>query len=289
MVPSDAGFNMPELPEVETVRRVLERTLVGRRIEDCETVEDSIVFCAQSADQVRSAISGASVRSAGRKGKTFWLDTDRGALMMHLGMSGWIRSLDRDINTKLLSHGKARLDDDLGRPRFLKLLLTADDYSRVAFTDGRRLARIWISSRADTDPKVLALGPDAFEELPEPDGLQRLFGSRRPAIKTLLLDQSIISGIGNWVADEVLFHAGIDPRRTGDSLSKNEFARLHRAIANVLATSIELSADHERYPANWLFPYRWGGARGSSSIDGEPIVREPIGGRTTAWVPTRQK
>lgn len=289
MVPSDAEPEMPELPEVETVRRLLERTLVGHRIVGCEAVEDTIVFARQSAAEVESAMVGRKVISTGRRGKTFWLVTDGQALVMHLGMSGWVRALDCDSNTRLLSHGQADLDDSSGNPRFLKLMLTGDDGSRVAFTDGRRLARIWLSESVDEDPKVTQLGPDAYEALPDAKTLQGIFGRRKPAIKTLLLDQTLISGIGNWVADEVLYHAGIDPRRSGSDLKPSQYQRLHDAIAYVLRTSIDVSADHEQYPDHWLFVHRWGGSRGSDRIDGQAIVREQIGGRTTAWVPARQK
>lgn len=280
---------MPELPEVETVRRLLERTLGGQVIARCDAEGDEIVFGRQTPAEVREAITGKTVLSAGRKGKLFWLQLDGVALMMHLGMSGWVRALDSDLNTRLLSHGSASLDDESGRPRFLKLMLTADNGTRIAFTDGRRLARIWLGEVGSMDSKVQELGPDAYNDLPDAAAFTALYGRRKPAIKTLLLDQSILSGIGNWVADEVLFHARIDPRRQGLDLGELEFERLRASIEYVLQTAVSLSADHLRYPADWLFVHRWGGSKGSDRIGGHAIVREPIGGRTTAWVPSLQQ
>ena len=116
-----------------------------------------------------------------------------------------------------------------------------------------------------------------------------MLGRRKIPIKAVLLDQSALAGIGNWVADEVLYQSRIAPKRIASSLVKREVSALRRAIESVLRHAVKVGADSHRYPKSWLFAHRWGGARGSTSIGGERIVREEVGGRTTAWVPTRQK
>jgi formamidopyrimidine-DNA glycosylase len=133
------------------------------------------------------------------------------------------------------------------------------------------------------------LGRDAFDDLPSEKELLALFGRRRIPIKAVLLDQSVLAGIGNWIADEVLYQARLAPKRSAASLTAAEVAALRRAIRSVLARAIKVSADHERFPKSWLFKHRWGGKRGAAQIAGQPIVREEVGGRTTAWVPSRQR
>ena len=116
-----------------------------------------------------------------------------------------------------------------------------------------------------------------------------LFERRKAPIKALLLDQRILSGIGNWIADEALYHARIAPARTASSLSSAELSALRRAIHYVVKTAVDAGADETRYPKGWMFHHRWGGARGVEKIGGKHIVRDTVGGRTTAWVPGLQK
>lgn len=281
-----AKWDMPELPEVESVRRVLERVLVGRVIWQAEAVPDEIVFGGQDEAAIEQALRGTTVDAAGRRGKVFWLalNGDRW-LVGHLGMSGWVREIGAPEH-RLLNHGKAALDDLEGRPRFLKLLLTVEDGRQVAFTDGRRLARIKLQSGAlDLGPNV---GRDVLLEPYSPVELSGVLGNRKGPIKSLLLDQVLFAGIGNWVADEVLYHAGIAPHRTGDSLNSTEVARLADAISRIVQQAVAVNAESDRFPPEWLFHARWGGKKGSGKWQGQDVVRESIGGRTAAWVPARQ-
>ncbi len=281
---------MPELPEVETVRRLMQRVLVGQRIARVEVAADPLVFCGLAPGAIEAALAGRTVREVGRRGKFFWLvlDGDGPVVFGHLGMSGWIRELGAE-GTRLHSHGDAAFDDATGRPRFLRLAVHTAAGPAVAFTDGRRLGRIWLGEDSARDRRLLRLGPDAFEALPSLDALCETLRGRRPAIKAVLLDQSVLSGIGNWIADEVLYQSRIAPARPAASLSRAEIAALRRAIASVLRHAVRVSADHERFPSSWLFPHRWGGRHGSTHVGGRPIERITVGGRTTAWVPSRQR
>ncbi len=282
---------MPELPEVEAVCRLFRRELVGKRIAKVTVRPDDIVMGAIPPEAFREAIEGRTLRSVGRKGKYWWLDFGEAPVVFgHLGMSGWVRSVDGlDEGARLHSHGKAALFEPDGTPRFLKLMLHAEDGSTVAMTDGRRLARLWLGESHDSDPRVLALGRDAHEDLPDPAELQTMFGRSGAPIKALLLAQDKLTGIGNWIADEVLYRAGIFPGKRAKEMNPEEFARLHRAIVDVLAHAVEVEADYTRFPEDWLFHHRWGGSKGAEQIGGREIVRETIGGRTTAWVPEIQK
>ena len=281
---------MPELPEVETVCRLMRRALQGERIARVEVVRDPIVFGAHSPKSIEKALLGRTVRKVGRKGKFFWLtlDGDGPTVFGHLGMSGWVREVGL-AGTRLHGHGRAPFDDEQGRPRFLKLGIGTRAGSGIVLTDPRRLGRVWLGPSPTQDKRVKRLGPDAFDELPTAVELRAIFERRKIAIKAVLLDQSVIAGVGNWIADEVLYQSRIAPKRAAASLGDAEVTALRRALRSVLKRAVEVGADHRLFPRSWLFEHRWGGGRGARQIGGYPIVRETVGGRTTAWVPARQK
>ncbi len=280
---------MPELPEVETVRRVMRAALQGKRIKHAEIVPDDIVNCGLDASVIQQALEGRVVTDIGRKGKFWWIELDEKPWVFgHLGMSGWIRELG-EPTIRLKEHGKMPLDDENGRPRFLKMLLESEDGRRIAFTDGRRLGRLWLGADPATDVRVLKLGPDALNELPSVTDLRKLFQKRTVAIKAVLLDQSVISGVGNYLADECLYQARISPKRAASSLSISEVEILREKLLAILEFVVSIGADYEKFPKEWMFHHRWDGKRGADSIDGQAIVREQVGGRTTAWVPALQK
>ena len=283
---------MPELPEVEACCRLFRRELQGKKIVVATVRADDIVMGAIPPEAFREAIEGRTLRSVGRKGKYWWLDFGEAPVVFgHLGMSGWIRPVgnSREPWTKLHSHGKVPQTEADGTPRFLKLMLEAEDGTRLAMTDGRRLARLWLGESAESDPRVAALGRDAHEDLPTVEELQAMFSRSAAPIKALLLAQDRLTGIGNWIADEALFRAGIYPGKRAKEMSRDEFATLHKAIEGVLAHAVEVEADYTRFPDEWLFHHRWGGAKGAERIGNYEIVRETIGGRTTAWVPELQR
>jgi formamidopyrimidine-DNA glycosylase len=268
----------------------MHRVLVGQRIASVDVVRDPLVFSGHAPRAIEAALSGRTVRDVGRRGKYFWLVLDGVGPVVygHLGMSGWVREIGAE-GTRLHSHGDTPFDDEAGRPRFLRLAIHAASGGGVAFTDGRRLGRIWLGEVPQREPRVRRLGPDAFEALPKLDELFERLHARKPAIKAVLLDQAVLSGIGNWIADEVLYQSRIAPARPASSLSRIEVGALRRAIQSVLRHAVRVGADHRRFPSSWLFEHRWGGRHGSTRVGGQRIERATIGGRTTAWVPSRQR
>lgn len=280
---------MPELAEVETVCRLMRRVLVGKRVKAIEVVSDAIVFQA-SRKNIEDALVGRTVRAIGRRGKTFWLELagPGPTVYGHLGMSGWIREVGTE-GIRLQGHGDAPFDDEAGRPRFLKLRIDVPGGRSIAFTDARRLGRIWLGPAPEDEPRIQRLGRDAHDDLPSPAELAEAFARRKIPIKALLLAQTLLAGLGNWLVDEVLYQARISPKRLASSLDAREIAALRRKIASVVKTAVDVGADHARFPKSWLFEHRWGGDRGAQQIGGHRIVREEVGGRTTAWVPALQK
>lgn len=267
----------------------MRRILVGNRIKEVEAVDDPIVFEKVPSSAVEAALKGRTAKKVGRKGKFWWIQWDDGSsLLGHLGMAGWIRHLGAHT-TRLKEHGEAPLDDETGRPRFLKLMLVTEKGDRIAITDHRRLGRLWLGNVPEEDKRIKQLGPDAMEELPKGEKFAALYMKRNAPIKALLMDQGILSGLGNWLADEVLYHARIAPQRPASSLSATEFAKLRKAIVFVLSTAVDAGADEDKYPDDWLFHVRWGGSRGHGKLGKYDVIRETVVGRTSAWIPKLQK
>jgi formamidopyrimidine-DNA glycosylase len=265
---------MPELPEAEAARRLVQRVLVRRRIVAAAAQDDPIVFAGTSARRVAAWLRGRRVVAARRKGKHNWLELDRRPwLAFHFGMTG-------DL------HAYRRAED---RPAFWKLELVTDDGRRVAFTDVRRFGRIRLLRDPAAEPPISRLGFDALAGLPGAAELQAVLRRRQAPLKAVLLDQAVFAGVGNWIADEVLYQAALSPRRKAASLTLAEVARLRRTLHAIVRRAVDLRGDSDRFPATWLFHHRWGRNAEARTARAERIVHETIGGRTTAWVPTRQR
>jgi formamidopyrimidine-DNA glycosylase len=264
---------VPELPEVEASRRKLERRLRGRRIREVAAADDPVVFGGTRPASMVSALRGRRVKAVRRRGKHHWLELDRRPwLAVHFGMTGWFRYYRKPEE----------------RPRFLKLELLTDDGHRIAYTDPRRFGRIRLQHDPASEPPIARLGFDPLEGLPPARELMAHLARRKAPLKAVLLDQSLFAGVGNWVADEVLYQARLSPRRPARSLTAPEVRRLRQRLHGVIERAVAVDADSGRFPRSWLFHTRWGRRAGSLTARDEPIVHETIGGRTTAWVPTRQ-
>jgi len=253
---------MPELPEVETARRLAIRTLGGHRIVRVATVEDPIVYAGVRPPRLAAALRGRRVEGVGRKGKHLWLELDRRPWpAFHFGMSGSFRVYAAGTE----------------RPRYWKLELETDDGARLTLRDPAR------------EPPISLLGFDVLDEMPSPRELQALLSRRKAPIKAVLLDQGLFAGVGNWIADEALFQARISPHRPASSLSAVEVARLRRHLGAIVALAVKVLARKGEFPRGWLFHRRWGRDSSAQTLRAERIVHETIGGRTAAWVPTRQR
>jgi formamidopyrimidine-DNA glycosylase len=219
---------MPELPEVETVRRHLERTVVGRTI---ESVWTSGLKLRKPVPAVLSRrVRGRTIGAAKRHGKFLFLELDDGSrIIAHLGMTGKFvfRASENGATAKT-------------REPHTHVVLRFNDGSRLAFQDARRFGLIdW----ATADGGHAILGPagaglDPMVEHLDAERLAKLFARCRGPIKQLLLDQKRIAGIGNIYASEALFLAGISPRRLVHTLTRDERARLAEHIHGVLERAV---------------------------------------------------
>ena len=285
---------MPELPEVEAARRATRRIAARRRITDVWCADDPIVFERVPAARFRKALRGRTVLDVHRHGKHLWLELDRRPWpCLHFGMAGGVHTrIERSSSgvraVKLMS--SRRRSDDGWPPRFAKLRLTLDNGAELVVADARRLGRIRLRDDPAKEPPIALLGFDALLSVPPPAPFVEMLRARGAPIKAVLLDQAFAAGVGNWIADEVLYQARIDPRRRASTLSPEEARRVRRALIMIITTAVQAGANSDRFPRAWLFHYRWEKGRGTSKdARGKTIRHETIGGRTTAWVPAIQR
>lgn len=218
---------MPELPEVETVRRGLDRHLVGRTVTAVEVGRERVVR-RTSREELIAGLTGTTFTAAQRRGKYLLLPLDSGdVVMIHLRMSGQV----------LLADGGAI------RPPHTHVVMHLDDGREAWFVDPRTFGEVVVydPDRIEIElPSVAALGVDPIaDEFPRSE-LRKIVRTTPRALKPLLLDQTVIAGIGNIYADETLHRARLRPDRPANSIDAAATWRLHAAIVDVLAAAIEV-------------------------------------------------
>ncbi|EFQ34416.1 formamidopyrimidine-DNA glycosylase domain-containing protein [Colletotrichum graminicola] len=294
---------MPEIAEVARCVHFLRHHLLGKKIAKVSAPDDANVFgkVGTSGPAFEKALKGRKVVSVGSQGKYFWITFDKPPhAVMHLGMTGWIHIKgDKTAYTNYYKKMKAG-EADVWPPKYWKFQLETDDNPPVAaaFTDPRRFGRIRLVDCPGADIRkhspLKENGPDPVVDVDvfTEAYLAGKMRTRHVPVKALLLDQSHISGIGNWVADEVLYQARLHPEQYCDSFDVAEVARLYEAVRYVCQTAVDKLGDSDEFPADWLFNYRWGkGSKGAASAlpNGDKIAFVTVGGRTSCYAPARQK
>ncbi|EZF35756.1 formamidopyrimidine-DNA glycosylase [Trichophyton mentagrophytes] len=293
---------MPELAEVARIVNYIKKHLVGHTIAKVVANHDDLLFgkVGTSADEFKKHMHGKTVMGAGQQGKYFWMIMSSPPHpVMHFGMTGWLKI--RSENTYYRSNGKdENVEADVWPPKFWKFLLETDNEPKTeaAFVDARRLGRVrLVDCPGDDIRKYTPLkenGPDPVidKAILTEDWLKALVRRKKVPIKALLLDQANISGLGNWMGDEILYHARIHPEQYSDTLRDNQIKELHSSINYVCSVSVDLKGESSDFPTDWLFHHRWNkGKKGATGKlpSGEPIVFVTVGGRTSAVVPSVQK
>ncbi len=270
---------MPELPEVETVRRGLEDDVVGRRMTEVKVLGRRTVR-RQSPVELRRRLVGRRIVSAGRRGKFLLVSLDDGSvLVVHLRMTGQLLFLKGTPRPPLPAHTHLTVD--------------LDDGSELRFVDPRTFGEWFVTSDLDArgEPAELShLGRDPLLEGLPKAYLASRFADRRAPLKALLTDQRIIAGIGSIYADEICFRAKLRPARPGGSLSDDELASLAKSIRSVLRDAVRSrgsSLRDERYRdlAGELGSYQrrhavYDRAGEPCPRCGKPVVRLKIGARS---------
>jgi formamidopyrimidine-DNA glycosylase len=262
---------MPELPEVETYRRLAERLALGRPIEGIDGHDTWYLKGSTTEAGLLVALVGRRFTAARRRGKLLMLDTDDGGpvLGLRFGMSG-----------RLVVDGVVGVEDLWYSPRMLE---GRWDRFRVRFADGgalvmsdpRRLGGVQL------DPLEDRLGPDVLGI--KPAELRRALAGSTAPLKARLLDQAHLAGIGNLIADEVLWRAGLSPLRPAGSLDDAELRRLHRHLRATVDDFLTDGGSHTGRLMNERHP------GGHCPKDHAPLLRATVGGRTSWYCPVHQK
>jgi formamidopyrimidine-DNA glycosylase len=215
---------VPELPEVETVRRDLEQLVPGKRITAVEATNARVLRRHPDPQEFVARLTGRKITGVGRWGKYLLVDLDRGGstLIVHLGMSGQL--LWSSPNEPRVKH--------------THVVVTCNSKHELRYVDPRTFGELFV---IDTSPaECLRIGVDAFEGIEGPDHLGRLLRARKRKLKDLLMGQTCIAGLGNIYTDEVLFLARLRADRQSQTLSDDEVLRLHDAIAEILGEAVAL-------------------------------------------------
>lgn len=291
---------MPELPEVEITRRRIEPLLVGRRIASVGTTAPSYFWLTPPAT-LRRRLRGRRVERLERRGKYLVASLDDGRrLLLHLGMTGQLFGEDSTSVRLLSSSARAALAPEEQvrfRPdRHTHLRLAFDDRGPgVLFRDVRKFGKVRLLGPDDPEPRLDRLGRDALEA--DGDHLFRATRKRSVAIKSLLLDQAVLAGVGNIYADEALFLAGVRPTRRAGRVTRAQCAAIADALRNVLERSIETGGSSI---SDFVGPDGRDGAyqdeRRVYARSGEPcprcatpIARKVIGQRASHYCPACQR
>jgi formamidopyrimidine-DNA glycosylase len=285
---------MPELPEVETVRRGLAEFVVGRRIEHVEVGRERSVR-RTSRQAVIDGLTGATMTEAGRRGKYLLSSLDTGdALMIHLRMSGQLLLAARGSQRPAHTHVALHLAADPARGL---------DPAELWFVDPRTFGEVVVFDPefvATELPEVARLGIDPLVDEPSVADIAAAFGRRTMRMKPLLVDQHVVAGIGNIYADEILHAARVHPETAGSALRRKDVTRLHEAMMSILtaavraggstlkdATYVDLMGEGGSYQDD----HRVYGRAGERCLTcGRGVIRRvPIGGRSTHFCPVCQR
>ncbi|MEH7376113.1 MULTISPECIES: DNA-formamidopyrimidine glycosylase [Bacillaceae] len=274
---------MPELPEVETVRKTLKKLVVNKTIKDISVFWPKIIKSPLEVEQFVDALVGETIVDVGRRGKFLIIYTDHFALVSHLRMEGkyglYPKEEPFDKHTHVLFH--------------------FTDGTELRYRDVRKFGTMHLYKKGDeflTEP-LIGLGPEPFSEEFTVEYLTKKVEKTNRKIKTALLDQKLFVGLGNIYVDEALFRAGIHPERIANTLNKNELAVLHREIVATLSEAVKKGGSTIRSYVNsqgeigmfQLELYAYGRKGEECKRCGTPLEKTTVGGRGTHYCPQCQK
>ena len=259
---------MPELPEVEAVRSYAERACSGRVVLSIDVMDDGVLEeCSEK--ELDSFCRNRSILSVRRHGKQMFIELDQGGFVtVHLGMTG-------DLIFKARKERPDKHD---------RILFNFKDGSQLAYRDMRKFGAVGRTAGIDHFLKRKKLGPDALK-VGKQEFTSRIGGHDR-AVKTILLDQRVIAGIGNLYADEVLFQSRIHPLRLASGLSVKETGTILRNVRKVLWAAVRVASDFDRLPKGFMLPVR--GLDNACPRGNGEFKSLKVNGRTTYYCPACQ-
>jgi formamidopyrimidine-DNA glycosylase len=264
---------MPELPEVETTRRGLLPHVAGRSVEHVLLRRPDLRW--PIPREVEDLLPGQRIHAIRRRAKYLLLDTDAGSALLHLGMSGSLRVLPSDTPVRAHDHVDIVLDNE----RVLR------------FNDPRRFGCLLWQAPGTVHPLLAGLGPEPLSDDFDGDLLFQLSRGRSAPVKTFLMDQAVVVGVGNIYAAEALFRAGISPLRAAGKVSRERYGALATAVKDILAHAIARGGTTLRdfispdgapgYFEQELSVYGRGGE--PCRRCGRPLRQAMIGQRASVW------
>jgi formamidopyrimidine-DNA glycosylase len=261
---------MPELPDVELFKRYLDRHALGQTIRTVQ-VNDARILRDLPADRFTRTLAGKRLEASRRHGKHLLVRLARGGwLTLHFGMTGnldWFENLADDP-----PYDRVRLDFENG--------------GHLAYVNRRMLGRVGLAEDAEAFIAAEELGSDALDPAFDEAAFGAALAGRRRDLKSVLMDQAVIAGIGNIYADEILFQARLHPKTTVDGLTQSRRGELFRALKGVLATAIERGAGEQfldRLPDDFLLAERK--KDGHCPRCGHAIATLKSAGRTSYYCP----
>lgn len=260
---------MPELPDVETFRRYINSTALHKKIKQVD-IRNTKILKGISQKKLKETLTRSSFVQTRRHGKYLFIQTDEsGWLVLHFGMTGEIKYFKNQEK----------------EPSHTRLLISFINGYHLAFVNQRKLGKIHFVKDIEQFVHHKHLGEDALEL----DNLmfEKLFNRRTSKIKSFLMNQKIIAGIGNIYADEILFQAGIHPETQTSQLSKKQVKQLFTTMKKVLNKAVDAQANPDKFPSSYIIPYRQKDA--TCPKGNEHIKTIKVNGRTTYYCPVHQK
>ncbi|WP_306532545.1 bifunctional DNA-formamidopyrimidine glycosylase/DNA-(apurinic or apyrimidinic site) lyase [Geobacter sp.] len=267
---------MPELPEVELTRRRLERELTGKRIDRVVIRAPKLRF--PIPQDLHDSLPGRTVRSVGRRGKYLLFDCETGWLIVHLGMTGFLR----------LHAGTT----PPGKHDHLEIVFA--DGAVLRFHDPRKFGTVaWTTDSPVAHPLLAGIGPEPLTAAFDGTYLFTVSRTRRVAVKQLIMNAAIVAGVGNIYANEALFRAGIRPDRPASSLGRAECERLAHTVREVLRESIDQGStyrvEEETVAYHPLDFAVYGRGKGACTCCGGALEEIRLGNRSTVFCPRCQQ
>lgn len=259
---------MPELPDVQVYKEYIDATSLHHSIETIDVLDDRILNDV-SPDQFRQVLRGQSLNETYRHGKYLFIHTDsKQSLLMHFGMTGSLKYYEQDSD----------------EPEYTKVRFDFDNGYHLAYVCQRMLGQVQLVEDIELFLKDHDLGPDALELNKEE--FKTVIQSSRAMIKPTLMDQSKLAGIGNEYSDEILFQAGIHPRKQAGDLNSDQLGELFDQTHDVCNTAIENRIEWDKFPDSYLARHREKGA--VCPICGGTIDTMKINSRTCYYCPQHQ-
>ncbi len=262
---------MPELPDVEIFRRYLNYTSLNKKIRNVH-VRDKSLLSGVSPRSLQMKLKGGKFIRTSRHGKYLFAKcSPNGWLVLHFGMTGFLQYYK----------------DEGKQPDHARVILDFSNGYHLAYDNQRKLGRVSLTDDPEKFVRENDLGPDVYGSDFDLDNFRKVLSNKRGTIKSALMDQSAMAGIGNIYSDEMLFQAGIFPGSKTEKLNEIQVKKLFSEVRKVLKKAIEVKADPSRMPRNYLLPKRENGAKCPRC--GGKIKSKKISGRTSYYCAVHQK